>query len=276
MTLGYALRDLGELETAVTAFARAIQIREAQEPPTGLADCLSGLAGVRIAQGDHEGAEDLLQRAVAQLEQTGQLLGLARAWLNLSSVYCAREKYDEAITLVERARELRERLGNPGHTADCCNQQGEVHRLRGDLQSAEECYQVAVHLYESIGSPWAFMPRINLALVRLDLGRTALAQHGLEAGWLEVKKAGRDGVALQIDAMLLPCYAEGGDWAAWDERMARVRGFEPGVTRVDSDSARCLDMAAKGARAAGQEQRALEAETLAAAHWKAQGRSLDG
>ncbi len=269
VTLGYALRDLGELETAVTAFRRALQLREAYE--AGQPECLSGLASVRVAQARLTEARDLLLRAIAQLEQSGQLLGLARAWVTLSSVLTVQGEYDEAAVLAERARELRERLGNASETATCCNQQGEIFRAQGDLVAAEEAYETAVHLYESVGSPWVFMPRLNLALVYMDQDRIKLARHGLEVCWEEVKKAGRETVAQHIDCLLLPTLAAERDWDAWDERMARVRRFERNVTLVDPDSIRCLNKAAELAEDAGQVDRASVARILAAQHRRALG-----
>jgi len=270
--LGYALRDLGELDTAVTAFRTAIASRSGGgDGPTGLAEALAGLASVRMAQGQFDAAQDLLLQAVARLEQNGQLLDLARAWLMLSSLLCSRGEYPEAALMAERAREVRERFGNPGHTADCFNQEGEIFRNQGDLEAAADAYQQAIQLYESIGSPWAFMPRINLALVQLDQDYVKLARRTLEAGWTEVKEAGRESVAQHIDALLLPCLAAEGEWDAWDQRMARVRAFVPGHTLVDYDSIRMLDRAAEIAEAGGRPARAAEARQLAAAHRKVHG-----
>ena len=269
VTLGYALRDLGELDTSVTAFRTAISIRSGGDGPTGLAEALAGLASVRMAQGQFDAAQDLLLQAIARLEQNGQLLDLARAWLMLSSLLCSRGDYPEAALMAERAREVRERFGNPGHTADCFNQEGEIHRNQGDLESAADAYQQAIMLYESIGSPWAFMPRINLALVQMDQDYVQLARRTLEAGWTEVKQAGRETVAQHIDALLLPCLAGAGDWDAWDQRMARVRVFVPGQTLVDYDSIRMLERAAELAEAGDRPARAAEARQLAAAHRQA-------
>ena len=271
VTLGYALRDLGELETSVTAFNRAIALREAAEVQSGLPECLSGLASVRVAQARLTEASELLLRAIAQLEQSGQLLGLARAWVTLSSVLCVQGEYDEAGILAERARELRERLGNASETATCCNQQGEIHRAKGELVAAEEAYETALRLYESVGSPWVFMPRLNLALIYMDQERIKMARSGLEVCWDEVKKAGRETVAQHIDTLLLPCLALERDWEAWDVRMVRVRRFERNVTLVDPDSIRCLNRAAELAEEAGQVDRASVARILAAQHRRALG-----
>ncbi len=269
-TLGYALRDLGEMETAVTAFRRAVGLRDAQEGVAGLPEALAGLASVYVGQGRFAEAEELLLRAVGQLEQSGQLLDLAKAWLMLSSLLCARGETEEAGLLVERAREVRERFGNPGLTADCYNQAGEVHRQRGEVREAEDAYQQAVLLYERIGSPWAFMPRINLALVRMEQDRMGQARHGLEECWREVKEAGRGGLVQHVDALLLPCLAYDRDWDEWDQRMVRVRAFEPGITHVDYDSIACLERAAELAADAAQPTRAGEAAQLAKAHRAAQ------
>jgi tetratricopeptide (TPR) repeat protein len=246
-------------------------LREATDARSGLPECLSGLASIRVVQAQLNEASDLLLRAIAQLEQTGQLLGLARAWVTLSSVLCVQGEYHEAGVLAERARELRERMGNPSETATCCNQQGEIHRARGDLVAAEEAYETAVRLYESVGSPWVFMPRLNLALVYMDQERVGLARRGLETCWSEVKKAGRETVAQHIDTLLLPCLALEQDWHDWDERMTRVRRFERNVTLVDPDSIRCLNRAAELAEQAGQVDRASVARILAAQHRRALG-----
>ncbi len=98
----------------------------------------------------------------------------------------------------------------------------------------------------------------------------ARARRGLEECWREVEAAGRGGLIQHVDTLLLPCLAHDGDWEAWDERMARVRAFEPGHTRVDYDSIACLERAANLANAAGEYDRAAEARRLAAAQRRAQ------
>jgi len=271
VTLGYTLRDLGELKAAARAFEEAIEIGEATGDGLELPAALMGLGNVCIAQGDFLGAQENLLRSVGLLEQAGQLQGLARAWITLSVLLTSRGELDEAAMLAARARELRERFDNPKETATCCNQQGEVFRIQGKLGEAEEAYITALRLFEKIGSPWSFMPRVNLALVRMEQNRLSLARSGLEAAWLDVRRAGRTAVAQHIDALLLPCYAADGNWIAWDERMDRVREFTEGKTLVDNDSSRCLRDAAELAMARGEEERAAEARLLAQKHRNAMG-----
>jgi serine/threonine protein kinase/tetratricopeptide (TPR) repeat protein len=271
VTLGYTLRDLGELRSAAHAFEEAIEMGGAWEEGLELPAALMGLGNVLIAQGDYLGAEESLLRSMGLLEQAGQLQGLARAWITLSVLLTSKGDLEEAAELAARARELRERFDNPKETATCCNQQGEVFRIQGKLAEAEEAYLTALRLFEDIGSPWSFMPRVNLALVRMEQGRLSLARSGLEAAWLDVRRAGRAAVAQHIDALLLPCYAADGNWIAWDERMDRVREFSEGKTLVDSDSARCLDEAAELAMARGEHERATEARALARRHRNALG-----
>ena len=271
VTLGYALRDLGELKAAARAFEDGIVVGGAAGEGIEVPAALMGLGNVCIAQGDYLRAEEHLLRAVGLLEAAGQLQGLARAWITLSVLMTNRGELDEAGQLAARARELRERFDNPKETATCCNQQGEVFRSQGKLVEAEEAYLMALELFEGIGSPWAFMPRVNLALVRMEQNRLSLARSGLEAAWLEVRRAGRAAVAQHIDALLLPCYAAESNWIAWDERMDRVREFEEGKTLVDKDSSRCLEDAAEFAMTLGEVERADEARLLAQRHRNALG-----
>jgi tetratricopeptide (TPR) repeat protein len=272
VALGYALRDLGELKAAARAFEDGIVIGGDADEGIEVPAALMGLGNVRIAQGDYLGAEEHLLRAVGLLESAGQLQGLARAWITLSVLLTNRGELAEAGELAARARELRERFDNPKETATCCNQQGEVFRSQGKVAEAEEAYLMALGLFEGIGSPWSFMPRVNLALVRMEQNRLSLARSGLEAAWLEVRRAGRAAVAQHIDALLLPCYAAESNWIAWDERMDRVRDFTEGTTLVDNDSSRCLEDAAELAMALGEAERAAEARLLAQRHRNALGR----
>ena len=271
MTLGYALRDLGDYAGAAGAFEFGLGADGADESSLEACTALLGLASVRIAQGQHADAEALLNRAVELLEATGQLQGLARAWLSLSVLSMARGDLDKAGRLAQEAREIRERFNHPKETAPCCNQQGEVFRLQGRLDEAEEAYMRALALFESIGSPWTFMPRVNLALVRMEQNRLGLAREGLEAAWVEVRSAGRAVIAEHIDTLLLPCYAAEGNWIAFDERMARAAHFEEGKSLVDNDSVRCLETAADFARARGERERAEATDALAGRHRDAMG-----
>jgi DNA-binding CsgD family transcriptional regulator len=88
------------------------------------------------------------------LVNRAQILRLHGAW---------QEAFDEA----ERARERCLRCANPRTAAAACYERGEVHRLRGAFEQAEESYRHA--------SEWGFEPQPGLALLRLAQGRTDLA-----------------------------------------------------------------------------------------------------
>jgi ATP/maltotriose-dependent transcriptional regulator MalT len=75
--------------------------------------------------------------------------------------------WQEAIQEAERARERCLRAANRRTAAAACYERGEVHRLRGALEEAEEAYRQA--------SEWGFEPQPGLALLRLAQGRTDLA-----------------------------------------------------------------------------------------------------
>jgi DNA-binding CsgD family transcriptional regulator len=75
--------------------------------------------------------------------------------------------WQEAIDEAERAHERCLRAANRHTAAAACYERGEVHRLRGDFDRAEEAYRHA--------SEWGFEPQPGLALLRLAQGRADLA-----------------------------------------------------------------------------------------------------
>jgi DNA-binding NarL/FixJ family response regulator len=80
--------------------------------------------------------------------------------------------WPQALTEAERARELLATLpGNPLQGA-ALYEKGEVHRLRGELDLAQECYREA--------GEWGHELQPGLALLRLAQGRLDAARSGLQ------------------------------------------------------------------------------------------------
>jgi ATP/maltotriose-dependent transcriptional regulator MalT len=75
--------------------------------------------------------------------------------------------WQEAIEEAERARDRCVLATNRRIAAAACYERGEIHRLRGDFDQAEEAFRNA--------SEWGFEPQPGLALLRLAQGRTDLA-----------------------------------------------------------------------------------------------------
>jgi DNA-binding CsgD family transcriptional regulator len=127
--------------------------------------------------------------AVIEVCQETYDLRRARAWTDALTTWCAAQPdlepyrgnclvhraeilqlegdWDEAMA---EARRAVERLSRPpGHmgVGAACYQRGELHRLRGEHDAAEDAYRQASH--------WGHAPQPGLALLRLAQGRVAAA-----------------------------------------------------------------------------------------------------
>ena len=144
-----------------------------------------------------------------------QDLGRSREWTAALTDWCARQPDLVAFTgrcLVHRAQVMRldgawadaleesqraaercRRGENPGAAGEAAYERGEVHRLRGDFESAEEAYREA--------SSYGFEPQPGFALMRLAQGKAEAAEAATRRLEGEVSEAaGR--------ARLLPAYVE--------------------------------------------------------------------
>jgi DNA-binding NarL/FixJ family response regulator len=160
---------------------------------------------------------------------------------------------------LEEARRAAERClqgENRWAAGEACYQQGEVHRLRGDLETAEAAYREA--------SGWGREPQPGLALLRFAQGNVGAAEAAIRR---VVEEAGEP----SRRASLLPAYAEivlsAGDDDAADDAVAELerlaRDFGSATLRAAAARARgALDLER------GDVRTALAALRAAARAWR--------
>jgi DNA-binding CsgD family transcriptional regulator len=100
-------------------------------------------------------------------EQPEMIAFTGTCLVNRAEILRLHGAWQEAIEAAERARERCLRATNRYTAAAACYERGEVHRLRGEFDQAEEAYRHA--------SEWGFEPQPGLALLRLAQGRADLA-----------------------------------------------------------------------------------------------------
>ena len=269
MELAYTLRERGDYPGCQDAFGASVPIWKELNLTGRLALTLGGIAGTEMEQGRLEDASAGLQRALEMLRRTGRLEERAAMLKDLATCRMMQGALDDAERMCDRALALREPLGSPGALAPTWNLKGELARRRGRLDDAERCYERAVALYEEVGSTLAVGPRINLGLLEVERARWTEARGVLTEALEEAEGKGRESLAEVLQPILLACDAGLADWPTYDRRIGSVQAFEAGSSRVDVDTARCLDLAARIAREAGELDRAEQARAMATLHWRA-------
>ncbi|MFM7056745.1 MAG: tetratricopeptide repeat protein [Planctomycetota bacterium] len=145
---GFRAMDAGRYETAETLFLAAVKAGNRNgSRDAATVHSLRGLGLVRIHQGRHAEAVDILQQAVQLAESSeGPSTKLAAdAIHDLASACAAAAEYENAEELYSRSRDLREELLGPGHpdVAASLNNLALLNAARGEYEEAMSLYEEA-------------------------------------------------------------------------------------------------------------------------------------
>jgi DNA-binding NarL/FixJ family response regulator len=202
----------------------------------------------------------------------------AREWTDALSAWCQRQPdlvaftgrclthraelmqlngaWPEALDEARRAEERCLEGDSPNAAGEACYRRGEIHRVRGELGAAEECYREA--------SRQGREPEPGLALLRLAQGK-------LDAATAAIRRALAETVDPADRARLLPAYIEimlaGGELEAGREASRELDSLAGGH---DEGALRAMAGQAQGAieLAAGNAAAALVSLRSAAGAWQ--------
>ncbi|MBK9367418.1 MAG: AAA family ATPase [Deltaproteobacteria bacterium] len=215
--LGRARRQQGRVKEALQAFAAAAQIARAASYRYGLAVSLRGEAVARWGLGE----------------------------------------LDEAKRLVRGAEALMTLVGRRDGVALCHNTLGDILRAGGEREQAEAAYGDALRVLESIRSPEAIMPRLNLALLYVDQGDLVRARPLVEGVRAQAASRGRTGVLAAAHLLLMSMAVLEGDAEAVEAQYDRAVALLAESQLTGPDVAHTAQLA--GDRAYAQDRARLRA-----------------
>jgi len=266
--LGYLARYRGDLDLAMTLLQRALEFFDYGEERVGAAKALAAMGDQLRRRGERDRAMAAFRRALEIAETTNNARTTANCMLNVGHLHLDAGEVDEAVEALQRARHFFERTGAFAHLAQALNTLGEAHRARGDLPQAEEHYEAALRMFERTRSGWAFMPRANLALVKLARGRHEEALTTIRATRAEVEAQGRNAYVLAMDVLAITCLAGLGRWAELRAALPAVETRLDGNRHFDRDIGDALSRAARLATDAADGETARRCWTLALAQFE--------
>jgi DNA-binding NarL/FixJ family response regulator len=163
-----------------------------------------------------------------------------------------REALEEAIRAVERCRSA----GNEVAAGEACYRCGEIHRVLGELDAAEEAYRDA--------SRHGREPQPGLALLRLAQGRTDAAEAAIRRVTAETAVAGRRAAVLPAAVEIMLAVGDLGAAREACGELGQIAEDDPG----GADAA--MAMQARGALALAEDDAAaaLAATRSAAQGWQ--------
>ncbi len=250
---------------------RALELATELGDPTLVAFVRYQLGVEAANKGANETARTLLKEAVEAYEEQGQHAPAMMGWIHIAHILLQDARYDEALRLLARAEAAAKQLGSAYGLGQTYAGLGEVYRLAGDLNAAEDYYEKSYQIQRDIGNVGAQLARINVGLTLIERGERDSARLLLEKALTRTRKR------LYVVAAhlgLLVCAAEDTDPSAWRESMDVL--LEWGSHgRADIDFAHMSELAAQTAVAAGHVDRAREALGFAAEQMRLLGRHHD-
>jgi tetratricopeptide (TPR) repeat protein len=184
---------------------RAVEDPDAELPARAHAYYLMHLAYTSLDRPEKEAFRGL---ALPIYEDLGDLLGQANVLNNLGIDAYYDGRWDDALTLYRRSRELRERIGDVVGMATITNNIGEIKSDQGHLEAAEEHFRETLEVCERAGY------RYMAALATSNLGRAAAKAGRVDEAKQLLLKALEEFAAIRAGSFVLETKARLAERAA--------------------------------------------------------------
>jgi len=144
---------LGDVEGALKADQRAIEIAEASNDPLMKARAYFGMGTTLQASSKHDEARRYFEQARTLASEIGATQTLAAILNDLGNLAATQDQLEEAEAFQLQALSLRAAGGNIRGVADSYQNLGNIARKGGDPELALEYYEKAYPVYEKMGLP---------------------------------------------------------------------------------------------------------------------------
>ncbi|MCO4770872.1 MAG: protein kinase [Deltaproteobacteria bacterium] len=263
--LGRAALNRGDGPATERLLSEAAERAAELEDPWLLGRCYRELGARRSETGKYETAAELLEAAAEELEDDPDPASQGYAFVLLAANSIRQLDGDAAAAWAAKAGPRFELGGSVRGLAIAQNIQGEVARIRGDLQGARDAYEEAASLHRRSGSSMEWFAYSNLGLLEAVDGDPAVGRGLLEeciAGFLA---AGRGGYIVHPRVYLLAALAGVKDWTALRDALGdAMESVEATRTKGDPDMVRAVQVAGERATAGGQQWLAEQCRQLLA------------
>jgi predicted ATPase len=246
-----------ELEQAAIRCREAIEVGSRGAPKAQEADALRVLGDIRRIQRQWGEAIDSLTKAVAIYEESGADAKLARALVELSSMYRDRDdtavplssRLDRALYYIRKARSLAEKRGDPKGEVEVALQESDLHARRGDPVAAGHTAAAALKQAFQVGSPDLSAEALSqVARLSRDDGHFDEAISALKVAVKMLLEAHREERALAVlDNLAEVCRAAGQEEMA-AEATQRATALRAGQAERKAEEAAARASAGAGTR----------------------------
>ena len=219
------------MRRAITWCTRAIAQAERAGNKEALANALSVLDWAQMELGTLEDPQNT-ERALALMEELGDLDGQARVLNSLAIFVYFRGRWDDALDVYRRAEEMARRAGNVVHQGIIENNMAEIALDQGRVDEAERLFESVVRVCRAAGhrSGEAYV-KGNMARAAAKAGRYDEAARLFAESCAEAEELGSRAESLEAGARWAEC-----ELLAGDVKGARARA-EAGLEQARALSA---------------------------------------
>ncbi len=198
--LGEAYANMGQYDQAMTAQMRGLDLYRKGGDNQGAAVVSHSLGLVFEHQGRLGPAIGALQDAVKAFRDLGDRSSrMAQALSDLGGVLAKSGRGIESTTLLDEAQGLARGLKNDEVSAAILNSQGDVHFYQGDVKSARDSYQQALHLASHTSE------KDLLLRLKLNLAKVAIAEGHPQSAASDLRIVGQQADSLGAKYLSADC-----------------------------------------------------------------------
>ncbi len=171
----------GNLDGAVKAYSRVLEIADKRNDEKGQAIAYGNLGSIYQTRGELDKAEQMHRKSLEISERLGRQEGMANQYGNLGLIYRTRGELDKAEEMIRKSLEIAERLGLQEGMANQYGNLGLIYETRGDLDKAEQMYRKSLEIEERLGRQEGMANQYgnlgNIDQTRGDLDKAELMHH---------------------------------------------------------------------------------------------------
>ena len=149
--LGVVAYRHGDYDVALNWYRKALAIMEELGDLSGMSSSYHALGMVAQRRSDYDVALDWYRKSLAIEEQLDNRAGVATSYHQLGRVAQLRGDYDAALDWYRKALEIKEELGDRAGMASSYHQLGNMAYLRGDYDTALDWYRKSLPIVEQLG-----------------------------------------------------------------------------------------------------------------------------
>ncbi len=164
--IGQASFDLGDLESAHSEYATALQLFRRVGSLLGEANCLRSLGHIALQRGNPIATQTLCQEALRLDRKVGSLQGEANCFFILGEAARVSSEHKQAEELLQRALVQFQQLGQVVGVANCLDSLGLNALAQSEAAKARSWLEEALRLNREVPRPTS-IGRVHLSLAKL-------------------------------------------------------------------------------------------------------------